>query len=105
MNPAVPTGAEDLGDAKGVMLVGLVAHGRECCSNLTELIQAARSIYNFNKMLTPRTCGAPTEGQLETRVLRALGSSPYWSASLLRSPPGCAYRINARAAETSEATF
>lgn len=28
-------------------------------------VEAKWSIYNFNKMLTPRTCGAPTEGQLE----------------------------------------
>lgn len=37
MNPAVPTGAEDLGDAAGVVLVGLVTHGGEGCSNLPRL--------------------------------------------------------------------
>jgi len=28
-------------------------------------IEAKWNVYNFNKMLTPDTCGAPTEGQLE----------------------------------------
>lgn len=28
-------------------------------------VEAKWHLYNFNKMLTPRTCGAPTEGQLE----------------------------------------